>query len=394
MATKKLITILAILSGLLTLPVLGWKISFQPMYSDERFPPVDQFHAGCTQDAQVAFAGKETNISKIHLELQYVPEDLEISRILGVDQVIANYRIEYDRVIFDIDNPKINNTTSLFHLNFQSKENSMQTNISVATGSYFVTNGKITYIQEQFPLQFATVPECAPDIIPPSVNVSFPQDPTALIPLDQYFVFEIKDADKWVDKNSIKIYLNDQVYTASDTNNIKRKWDVVTFYPQNRLPVNKKINLQISVGDLQSYGGANFTEKSFNFKTTTGLKLLDAIDPMTLRMFARDAAKIAGTPEECALLQNFYTRSDASFQAGLSSVLEKMSCPLTMTAEDESLFNATHNAATEKAQNMTFVSVFAALGRILFVIALVLKFHYMASYKKHKKLATMYRNNT
>jgi len=128
------------------------------MYSDARFPPVDQFHAGCTQDAQIMFQGTEKNISKIHVELQYSPEDLEISRILGENQVIANYRIEYDRVIFDIDNPKLDGTTSLFDLNFQSKTNVTQTNLVVATGSYFVTNGKIVYLQSDFLLQFTAVP--------------------------------------------------------------------------------------------------------------------------------------------------------------------------------------------------------------------------------------------
>lgn len=392
MATKKIITLIAVLSGLMTLPVLGAKISLQPMYSDERFPPVDQFHASCTQDAEIMFEGTEKNISKIHLELQYVPSDLEISRILGVDQVIANYRIEYDRVVFDIDNPKLDGATALFHLNFQSKKDIAQTALEVATGSYFVTNGKIVYLQANFPLQFANVPECDPDIIPPSVSLVFPQDPTARMPLDQYFVFEVKDDGKGIDKDSVKVFLNDQVYTAG-SENLKRKDNYLTFYPQDRLPVNKKINLQVSIGDKQIYGWANTTEKSFNFKTATGLALLDNITPMTLRLMARDAAKLTGTPEECALLQNFYTRSDITFQAGLTPILEKMSCTITISAEDESLFNETHNAAPEKSSNLTFVSVFAALGRILFAIALVLKFHYMASYKKHKKLANMYKNS-
>ncbi|MCX6822517.1 MAG: hypothetical protein NTX91_00780 [candidate division SR1 bacterium] len=395
MATKKIITLVAILTGMLSLPVLGGMITFQPMYSDTRFPPVDQFHAGCMQDAQVTFDGKETNISKIHLELQYVPDDVEISRILGVDQVIANYRIEYDRVIFDIDNPKLNGTTPLFHLSFQSKKNITASDIVIATGSYFVSNGKITYLQSDFPLQFATVPECDPDIIPPSVNVIFPQDPTAPATLDQYFVFEVKDADKGVDKNSIKITLNDKTYTAADTNNIKRKGNYITFYPQDRLPVNKKINLQVSISDLQSYGGANTTEKMFSFKTASGLKLLDDIDPMTLRMFARDAAKITGTPDECSVLQNFYSRSDASFQSALMPIINKMSCTLQLSATstgDDSLFNEPHAAAPTTNRSLTFVSVFAALGRILFGISLILKLHYLVSYRKHKKLANMYKN--
>jgi hypothetical protein len=67
---------------MMSLPVLAGKISFQPTYSDPRFAPADMFHAGCMQDAQVSFAGQEKNISKIHLELEYAPEDMEISRII------------------------------------------------------------------------------------------------------------------------------------------------------------------------------------------------------------------------------------------------------------------------------------------------------------------------
>ena len=357
------------------------------MYSDARFPPVDAFHAWCMQDAKVLFDATEKNITKIHLELQYAPDDLEISRILWVDQVIANYRIEYDRVIFDIDSPVLNWATPLFHLNFESKGTALQTDILVATWSYFVTNGKITYLQEKFPLTFAQVPECTPDIVPPSVNLIFPKDPEAKISLDQYFVFEIKDADKWVDKNSIRVFLNDQVYTVANTENLKWKGNYLSFYPQDWLAVNKKINLQISVGDLQSYGGANTTEKLFSFKTAPGLALLDNIDPMTLRTYARNATQMAGTPEECLLLQNFYARSDASFQSGLDTILQKLSCTIKTVAGNEDIFGDTSTVTPNKTSKLSFVSVFAVLGRILFVIALILKFHYMASYKKHKKLA-------
>ncbi|MEI8091242.1 MAG: hypothetical protein WCG98_03155 [bacterium] len=92
------------------------------------------------------------------------------------------------------------------------------------------------------------------------------------------------------------------------------------------------------------------------------------------------------------MLQNFYARSDVSFQAGLMPILEKLSCDLSALTTDDTLA-ATHDAAPVKNKNLNFVSVFAVLGRILFVIALVLKFHYMASYKKHKRLAIMYKNS-
>jgi len=241
-------------------------------------------------------------------------------------------------------------------------------------------------LQEKFPLTFAQVPECTPDIVPPSVNLVFPKDPEAKVSLDQYFVFEVKDADKGVDKNSIRVFLNDQVYTVANTENLKWKGNYLTFYPQDWLPVNKKINIQISIADLQSYGGANMTEKLFGFKTAPGLVLLDNITPMTLRIYARSAAQMLGTPEECLLIQNFYARSDASFQSGLGSILHKLSFTMPAATGDDELF-IDASTVSPKTSKLTFVSVFAVLGRILFVIALILKFHYMASYKKHKRLA-------
>ena len=117
---------------------------------------------------------------------------------------------------------------------------------------------------------------------------------------------------------------------------------------------------------------------------------------MTLRMFARDAAKITGTPDECSVLQNFYSRSDASFQSALAPIMTKMSCTIQLSTDtgNDTLFNEPHAAApTTTNKSLTFVSVFAALGRILFGIALILKLHYMVSYRKHKRLANMYKNS-
>jgi hypothetical protein len=45
-------------------------------------------------------------------------------------------------------------------------------------------------------LDFAEVPECEPDIIPPSINLIYPKDSDEDIYLDQYFIFDIKDIGK------------------------------------------------------------------------------------------------------------------------------------------------------------------------------------------------------
>lgn len=385
MVIKKIIVLFAVMFGMLGLPLFAGKITMQASYSDTRFPPVDMFHAGCVQDAQMLFEGKDKNISKIHLELEYNPGELEISRIVWADQVIANYRIEYDRVIFDIDNPKIQDIASLFDLSFQSKTAVASSDILITTWSYFVSNGKIIYLNQLFTLQFADVPECDPDVIAPSVRLVFPKDSTARLALDNYFMREIKDDGKWIDKQDVTVIFNDIAYTA-DSPNLKWKGNYLTFYPADWLPINKKVSLQLTVGDLQSYGGANTTDKTFSFKTATGMVLLNPIDPLTFRQLAQEGQKLAGTTEECDLLGNFYARSDASFQAGLTPILAKLSCDIT-SLDTENI----HGAAPTQTKSMVWISVFASLGRILFVIALALKFHYIALYYKHKKLAKTYK---
>ncbi|MEI6118659.1 MAG: hypothetical protein WCP92_05555 [bacterium] len=42
-------------------------------------------------------------------------------------------------------------------------------------------------------MDFAQVPECEPDIIPPSLSLIYPKDTQQKISLDQYFIFDIKD---------------------------------------------------------------------------------------------------------------------------------------------------------------------------------------------------------
>jgi len=45
-------------------------------------------------------------------------------------------------------------------------------------------------------LSFAKVAECDPDQVPPTIALVGPQDNKELIPLDRYFIFDIKDMGK------------------------------------------------------------------------------------------------------------------------------------------------------------------------------------------------------
>jgi hypothetical protein len=254
MATKKIISLGLLLMGLLSFPAFGAKVTMQPLYTDARFQPINAFHAGCDQDAQFNFDGKEKNITDIHLVVNYNPDEIQISHVIGTDNVPLDYKMEDSSIIFDYAN--VDKTTQifpLFHIAFQSDPGITSSDISIATGSYFVANGKKTPLTQTIPLTFATVLECTPDVIPPSIKLVYPSDPKAKITLDQYFIFDIKDIGKGVDKNSVQIILDGQVYTPA-TENLKRNGNYLTFYPKDRLAIDTGISLTISADDLQSYG--------------------------------------------------------------------------------------------------------------------------------------------
>jgi hypothetical protein len=97
------------------------------------------------------------------------------------------------------------------------------------------------------------VPECEPDIIPPNISLIYPKDTEQRISLDQYFIFDIKDSDKGVDKNSVLIHFDGEDY-AAQSDNIKRNGNYLTFYPGAWIPINKTMDLNILINDKQVYG--------------------------------------------------------------------------------------------------------------------------------------------
>ncbi|MBU0627154.1 hypothetical protein KKG31_02875 [Patescibacteria group bacterium] len=51
-------------------------------------------------------------------------------------------------------------------------------------------------LHSQTQLQFSKVPECNPDVVPPSISLVTPKTNKEVLPLDTYFVFAIKDMGK------------------------------------------------------------------------------------------------------------------------------------------------------------------------------------------------------
>lgn len=116
-------------------------------------------------------------------------------------------------------------------------------------------------------MKFSVVPECIPDVVPPTISLVTPQNTKQILPLDAKFVFAIRDIGKGVNKDTVKITLNGERYTADSA---YMTWDneYLTFYPKNWLPVDSDIYLTITASDVQEYGGSNILKKEFVFRTS------------------------------------------------------------------------------------------------------------------------------
>jgi hypothetical protein len=226
-------------------------------------------------------------------------------------------------------------------------------------------------------------------MIPPSVKLIFPTNVADSVTMDQYFIFDIKDSGKGIDKDSIQIDFLGKTYTAN-SDALKWKGDYITFYPETWLPIAEKATLKISIGDKQIYGGTNTTTKDISFQTSSGVTFLDPMAPSTFRQMARGAEKLFASPDECASLRQRYATAQAEKKLSIGNILDKLACSAdTMSGafqEPEATPSVEKNVKAESP-----ISAFAALGWILFVITLILKLHYLVSYKKHKKLAEKYR---
>ena len=365
------------------------KVTFQPLYSDVRFQPADKLHAGCNNSADVLLSSQGQKITKFTLVLYYNPETVEILRILpSTTNGVASSKIEYNRIILDVQNPIFTASTwatSFFQLYFKSNTIGKEI-LALWTWSEVITASKTYAMTDVFPLTFAKVDECEPDVVPPSINLIYPKDTQQRIWLDQYFIFDIKDIGKGVDKNSVSINFDgEQYFYGSD--NLKRNGNYLTFYPGKWIPINAQMNLKILVTDKQSYGWANKVQSIYNFKSATGMALNKDINPMLFRQIVQEAEKISASANECALLGNLYTTSAVGYQKTIKSITQKVWCNLTSIRTTLSEVEQ-DNAPSMNAQQKQYrnISVFATIGWILFFIAFTLKIHYLLSYKRHKKL--------
>ncbi|HBB03486.1 TPA: hypothetical protein DCZ39_01085 [Patescibacteria group bacterium] len=318
----------------------------------------------------------------------YNPENIEIVRILpSTSNGTATSKIEYNKIILEIENPIFSSSTetlSFFQLYFKSNIVGKEA-FTLGTGSEAVTTNKTYPLQGDFALDFAKVPECEPDIVPPSISLIYPKNTNDRITLDQYFIFDIKDIGKGVDKNSVIINFDGEQYFYG-SENLKRNGNYLTFYPSTWIPIDTGMDLKILITDKQSYGGANKTESTYNFHTATGMALNKMISPIMFRRMSQEAGNIGGSADECTLLASYYTRAEVRYQYNLKSIIQKLGCSLnTMDESSESNEDIVPQMNAQQKQYRN-ISVFATLGWILFFIAFTLKIHYLLAYRKHKKL--------
>lgn len=365
------------------------KVSFQPLYSDARFQPTDKLHAGCNSSADILFSPQGQKIAKFTLVFYYNPENIEILRILPTaNNDIISSKIEYNKIILEVENPTFSSstqTTSFFQLYFKSDVVGNES-LVLGTGSEYISANKNYPLSASFPLQFWQVPECDPDIVPPSINLIYPKDSQQNIQLDQYFIFDVKDIGKGIDKNSVTIHF-DWVKYVYGSDSLKWNANYLTFYPNTWIPIDTNIDLKISIADKQSYGGANKTETIYNFRSSTGIVFNKNITPIVFRKITQEAGKITASVDECKVLSDFYTRPGANYQKALKSISQKVWCDLT-SLDNSLIWTQKTTLETTNTQQKKYrnISVFASLGWILFLIAFTLKVHYLLGYKRQKKL--------
>lgn len=156
----------------------------------------------------------------------------------------------------------------------------------------------------------------------------------------------------------------------------------MAFLPPEWIPINTGIDLQIKISDKQVYGGPNTIKKSFSFVSATGVTFEHTFSPTIFRGMLGKIESIFATPEECRTLALLGTKAyESPSYTSLNSLAGKMGCTLNTASIAQQA-----QQSKQIVKSAVFISVFAAIGWILFSISFFLKLHYLASYKKHKKI--------
>lgn len=384
--TKKIIGLLFGLA-LFCASTFAAQLYVKPLYSDKRFPPVDKLHAGCMQNGDIMLK-TDDDIREINVVMQFDPEKIDILRVL------PDYKNKDEKIEFDIRHGEIVYThknmiynpwyeIKIFSILFNTTPDIQSSDFVFAKGSYALTQGSgFINLEGKTMLEFAEVPECDPDIIPPSIQMLKPIDTASGIALDSVFAFDIKDVGKGVDVETIYVTINKDVYTINSMGVIY-SGNTLVIQPRSWLPVDSDIQVRVAVSDKQTFGWANTSQKTFLVKTANEVLLDDKITPGQIRKQVLDIRASQWSVEECILLQNLATLIAEENREKIDQIAGKMDCELVLSVNQNEVHGAAQTVVIS-APSKT-LSLFAITGWVLFVITLILKVHYFVAYKKQQK---------
>jgi len=389
---------------LASLLVASWYstyVFYDVEYNDPRFEPANKLHAGCVQTMLVWLQNSDP-IEELYLNLKFDPQDLQIIRLMSQKEYknSFNSKFSYDTLSVHIKNIYEQWNLDLFEMYFRSEIDVTSTKIELDPSSYYIVDGEKQYFWDSsILLEFASVLECEPDMLPPSISLIHPKKTDDVLPLDSYFIFEFKDLWKWVNKDSLSIIFDWITYSGVDSS-LKWSWNFVSLYPNEWLPINSDIWIKVKISDKQKYWWANYIEKNFNFKSASGLLFENPVDPYKFRAISDGVTLLRADKSECNLLQSLYKKSDIYYKFRLKKILRKMSCDIPLSYVDDDVVISWDN--NKEGSNLVEIklnptskafSVFAVLWWILFAVTLMLKLHYLHHYRKHKRAIRKLKKN-
>lgn len=366
------------------------QVSITPQFADPRFEPADKLHAGCLNSANIDITTENNEeISSFRFIISYSPEHISILDVKPTEAYkdILDSRIEYDKIIVSVLNTTLpkNNKTPIFTISFKSNEEAKESTLAIRKPSYLIDkSGKEKSVFVEQALSFEKVSECEPDILPPTIVLKKPNTTSSLLWLDSYFVFEIKDLGKWINKESLSISFDGVLYTGNSESFVRTTGDYLSFYPEKWLPINKELHLDISISDKQIYGWANNLKRTFTFFTHSWIVFENNITPLMFRNLVGKTKYIYATDDECSALTFISTQSTALHfpLSSIQSLSKKINCSFDKTAVLQAL-----QKNKSETKSTVFISTFSVLGWLLFGITFILKLNYFISYKKYKKIA-------
>lgn len=259
---------------------------------------------------------------------------------------------------------------------------------SFAPGSYLVTKqgDRIELLWSVF-LLFAPVTECDPDIVPPSITLIKPSiNSTGWVPLDSLFVFSLKDVGKGIDFGSLSVSIGGDIYGISSPG-VVISGNYLVVQPKKWLPVSSIITVSLQVSDLQQYGWANTTQKTFKITTASSVLLEDTINPVILKDQSRALRALQGSDDECRFLRSLASMKTDALVNPISSLMDKLHCDLVVWVMGGVSPTPPHGSAPlDVLTDSKVFSLFALTWWGLFIITFLLKLHYMYFYRKNKKL--------